>query len=210
VQPFLSVEGIAVPFDRANVDTDQIIPARFIMKPRDYDYGTLLFHDLRFGPRAEPEFPLEAPLYRDAIIMVTATNFGCGSAREQAAYALQDFGIRALIGPSFGDIFRTNCVKNGILPAEVDADVAAELCAALRRAPSAPTRVDLEAQTITDPAGRTLPFRVSDGHRAQLVSGKDDIARTLENEARMEAFEQDYRRRADWSRPTLDGSIASR
>jgi 3-isopropylmalate/(R)-2-methylmalate dehydratase small subunit len=207
MEPFRSVTGIAVPFDRINVDTDQIIPARFIMKPRDYDYSTLLFHDLRFGLSAQPDFPLDAPVYRGARIMVTAANFGCGSAREQAAYALQDFGIRALIGPSFGDIFRTNCVKNGILLAQVDADVSVALCGALLAEPGAAMSVDLEQQVIVDPAQRTIAFRISDGDKAQLLSGKDDITRTLEHEARMDAFERDYIRGATWIRPPVGAVI---
>ncbi len=127
MEPIRRIEGVAVPFERANVDTDQIIPARFIMKPRDYDYGSLLFHDLRFGPQAEAGFPLDEPVYRQAKIMVTAANFGCGSAREQAAYALQDFGIRVLIAPSFGGIFYNNSFRNGLLPVELPED----RCAAL-------------------------------------------------------------------------------
>ena len=204
MEPFRSAEGIAIPFDRVNVDTDQIIPARFIMKPRDYDYSTLLFHDLRFGPRAEPSFPLDLPAYRDARIMVTGVNFGCGSAREQAAYALQDFGIRALIGPSFGGIFHTNCTKNGILLAQVAVEIAAALCAALRTKPMGTIAVELERQTVVGPDGHAIPFQISDGDKAQLLSGKDDITRTLEHEDRIDAFEQNHVRASGWSRPPLE------
>ena len=131
-------------------------------------------------------------------------NFGCGSAREQAAYALQDFGIRALIGPSFGGIFHTNCIKNGILLAQVDAEIAAALCAALRAKPMATMQVELERQIIVDPARRAIPFQISDGDKAQLLSGKDDITRTLEHEASIDAFERDYIRGCEWSRPPLE------
>lgn len=209
MEPFRSVEGIAIPFDRANVDTDQIIPARFIMKPRDYDYSTLLFHDLRFGPRSEPDFPLDTPTYRDAKIMVTGVNFGCGSAREQAAYALQDYGIHALIGPSFGSIFHSNCVKNGILPAVVDAEVAAALSSSLRSKAGSRMKIDLDTQTITDPNGKTFPFRIGNGDKAQLLSGKDDITRTLEHETEINAFEEAYGRSSKWSRLPL-GALAEK
>jgi 3-isopropylmalate/(R)-2-methylmalate dehydratase small subunit len=204
MEPFRSAEGIAVPFDRVNVDTDQIIPARFIMKPRDYDYSTLLFHDLRFGPRAEPDFPLDAPAYHDAKIMVTGVNFGCGSAREQAAYALQDFGIRALIGPSFGGIFHANCIKNGILLAEVDTEVATALCALLRTKPRASMSVHLERQVVIGPEGNTIPFHISDSDKAQLLSGEDDITRTLKHEAKIDEFEQACLRASTWSRPPIE------
>ena len=210
MKPLVAIAGAAVPFNRANVDTDQIIPARFIMKPRDFDYATVLFHDLRFGPTAERDFPLERPAYRGANVIVTGENFACGSAREQAVWALQAWGIQALIGPSFGGIFYANCMKNGLLPAIVDASVAADLCAGLERQPGARLRVNLVDQTITTGAGRRIAFRIGESQKAQLVSGKDDIARTFEHETAIVAHEQAAAAAATWSRPSFDEAIAPR
>ena len=204
------VEGIAIPFNRGNVDTDQIIPARFIMKPRDFDYATVLFHDLRFGPTAERDFPLERAAYRGGKVIVTGENFACGSAREQAVWALQDWGIRVLVGPSFGGIFYANCIKNGILPAVVDSAVAAELCAALEREPGTRLRVSLTDQSITTGDGHRIAFRIGESHKAQLLSGQDDIARTLEHEAAILAHEQAAAESATWSRPSFDEAITPR
>lgn len=210
MEPFLRIEGIAVPFDRPNVDTDQIVPARFIMKPRQFDYSEVLFHDLRKGPAAEPGFPLDRPEYRGARILVTAENFACGSAREQAVYALQDTGIRALIGPSFGGIFYTNCIKNGILPAIVDAAAASALCAALSRVPGSVVAIDLPRQTIATGDGQSFAFRIGEGDKAQLMGGMDDITRTLEHEPEILAHERAAAAAATWTRPSFDEAIGSR
>ena len=201
---------IAVPFHRANIDTDQIVPARFIMKPRRFDYGTALFHDLRFGPSAEPGFPLDRPEYKGAAIIVTAENFACGSAREQAVWALQDFGIRVLIGPSFGGIFYANCMKNAILPAIVDAKVAASLARELETRPGTRLGVDLEAQRITTEDGRVYQFTIAPSHKARLQSGKDDIARTLELEGAIVAHEEKLAATARWTRPLLEPATPRR
>jgi 3-isopropylmalate/(R)-2-methylmalate dehydratase small subunit len=200
MEPLRRLRGIGLPFDRDNVDTDQLIPGRFIMKPRDYDYAGLLFHDLRFGPRSGEGFILDTPPYQRASIMVTGSNFGCGSAREQAVYALQDFGLRALIGPSFGGIFYTNCIKNGVLPAIVDVKIARLLCEQLRKRPGAELEVDIESRTIVDVAGEKHPFRIEENDRRQLIEGKDDITRTLEHESRLVAFERAYQASARWTR----------
>ena len=210
MEPLRRIEGIAIPFDRPNVDTDQVIPARFIMKPRDFDYAGALFHDLRFGPNAERDFPFDRPEHRGATIAVTGENFACGSAREQAVWALQEFGIRALIGPSFGGIFYANCIKNGVLPAIVDAPAAAALCGTLRATPGAKLEVSLDEQVIRTPGGESIAFRIGEGPRAQLLSGKDDIARTLEHERAIEAFERKTAIYARWSRPSFDEAAKPR
>lgn len=203
MEPFGLVEGIAVPFHRPNVDTDQIVPARFIMKPRKYDYAKALFCDLRSGPTAEAAFPLDLPAHRGATIMVTGENFACGSAREQAVWALQDFGIRVLVGPGFGGIFYANCMKNGILPAIVDAQAAAALAARIERQPELRLRVDLDAERIWLREGGEIPFRIAASHKAQLQGGKDDITRTLEHEAAIAAHEEALASGARWTRPLL-------
>ena len=210
MEAFVEVEGIAVPFDRANVDTEQIIPARFIMKPRAFDYATALFHDLRFGPTAESDFPLDRATSRGAKILVTAENFACGSAREQAVWALQDWGIRVLVGPSFGGIFYANCMQNGILPAIVEGAIAAELSAELERDPGTRLRVNLADQVITTGDGRRIAFRIGESHKAQLLSGTDDITRTLEHEAAIVAHEQATVAAAKWSRPSFDEAVGTR
>lgn len=201
MEPVRRISGIAVPFPRPNVDTDQIIPGRYIMKPRRFDYSTVLFHDLRFGAGAESDFPLERPRYRGAKVMVTAENFACGSAREQAVYALQDWGIRAVIGPSFGGIFYVNGIKNGLLLAQVTPEFAAALCAALEDAPGATVDVDLQAQQVIGPGGLQAPFAIGPGDKAQLLSGKDDITRTLEHEAAIVDHEANAAEACTWRRP---------
>jgi 3-isopropylmalate/(R)-2-methylmalate dehydratase small subunit len=199
--PVLRISGVAVPFHRPNVDTDQIIPGRYIMKPRRFDYSTVLFHDLRFGAGAEAAFPLDQPCYRGASVMVTAENFACGSAREQAVYALQDWGIRAVVGPSFGGIFYVNCIKNGLLLAQVTPEFATALCAALEADPGATVDVDLPSQQVIGPGGLRAPFAIGPGDKAQLLSGKDDITRTLEHEAAIVEHEAQAAGERTWSRP---------
>jgi 3-isopropylmalate/(R)-2-methylmalate dehydratase small subunit len=198
MEPLIEFEGVAVPFNRANVDTDQIIPARFIMKPRKFDYSTVLFHDQ----------PLDRAALRGATLIVTGENFACGSAREQAVWALQDWGIRVVIGPSFGGIFYGNCMKNGVLPAIVERDVAQELCGKLER--GATLRVNLPDQLITTADGQHIRFDIDEGHKAQLLSGKDDITRTLEHEAAIVAHERASAAASDWSRPSFDEAIGTR
>jgi len=205
MSPFQTVTGIAIPYDAANVDTDQLIPARFLMKPRAYDYGKLLFCDLRSNAR---DFPLDLPVYKGAKAMITGANFGCGSAREQAAYALKEFGIVALAGPSFGDIFRTNCVKNGILLAQIDTEVADALRKALHGAPGTSLTFDLLGQTIIH-HGTAIPFKISEADRDQLLSGKDDITRTLEHDEEILAFERHYYRNNRWTPASIAGNAPS-
>ncbi|MCE2945682.1 MAG: 3-isopropylmalate dehydratase small subunit [bacterium] len=201
MEPVGRITGIAVPFHRPNVDTDQIIPGRYIMKPRRFDYSTVLFHDLRFGSGAEAAFPLDQPRYHGAKVMITAENFACGSAREQAVYALQDWGIRAVVGPSFGGIFYVNGIKNGLLLAQVTPRFAAALCAALEDAPGATVDVDLPSQQVSGPGGLRAPFTIGPGDKAQLLSGKDDITRTLEHEVAILGHEASAAERCTWRRP---------
>jgi 3-isopropylmalate/(R)-2-methylmalate dehydratase small subunit len=193
--------GIAVPIDAANVDTDQIIPARFLLKSRACDFGPLLFHDLRFGPNTDPAFTLNDRRYAGARIIVGNVNFGCGSSREQAPYALWDYGIRAVIAPSFGDIFRLNCVKNGILPAEVSIAEADALRFGLREKPGAKIGIDLESMMIAVDGGEDCRFAIDARQREQLLKGEDDISRTLHHEHTIAAFERRYQSRHGWAPP---------
>jgi 3-isopropylmalate/(R)-2-methylmalate dehydratase small subunit len=176
---FTTLEAIACPLGLANVDTDQLIPARFMSRPRDQGYGAYLLHDLRFdaggGPR--PDFILNAPHYANARILVARRNFGTGSSREAAVYALWDYGIRCVVAPSFGDIFASNAVKNGLLPAIVDEGDVETLLRDM--ATSAPVlRVDLDTQSVGTEA-RQFAFQVDPVHRLQLLNGWDDVDLTL-------------------------------
>src|SRR2546423_6200514 len=158
---FIRLTGVACPLDVANLNTDQLIPARFLKLPRSAGLAAALLRDLRFDAdgRERPDFPLNRPAWREAKIIVGARNFGCGSSREAAVYALYDYGIRCVIAPSFGDIFAGNAAQNGLLTAAVADDAAAALTRLLDETPDAPVTVDLEQQTIAC-RGETLRFTI--------------------------------------------------
>ena len=197
---FTVLTAVAVPIDAANVDTDQIIPARFHREPRGDGYGRFLFHDLRFGDNGAPskDFILDREPFREARILVGDRNFGCGSSREGAVFALVDYGFGCVIAPSFGDIFRTNCVKNGVLPIVAEADVAADLRRQLHDTPGATVTVDLDAQTFAAPDGKVHTFDIDPFNKRCLLKGLDDIDVTLEYEHDIAAFEERYRADAPW------------
>src|SRR5437879_2493204 len=155
MQPFTTLTAAAVPMDLPNIDTDRVIPARFLRKPREAGYEKFFFHDVRFNADGSEngDFILNQAPYRQAKILVTAENFGCGSSREGAVWALMDHGIRCVIGPSFGDIFFENCFKNGLLAIVVPGEIASDLRSALAVRPGTTLTVHLEAQTIVCPAG---------------------------------------------------------
>jgi 3-isopropylmalate/(R)-2-methylmalate dehydratase small subunit len=200
---FTRLTAVAAPIDLPNVDTDRIVPARFLRKPKNPEYGRYLFHDLRFddagAPR--PEFVLNQPVYRAAQILVTAENFGCGSSREMAVWALDAHGIRAVIAPSLGDIFHQNCVKNGLLPVILPGDVVAGLRRQLHERPGATMAVDLETQTVTAPDGAGHRFEIDPFARQMLLTGQDEIALTLGHEAEIAGFEARQRREMPWVVP---------
>ena len=192
MQPFTRLTAIAAPLDQANVDTDRIIPARFLRKPRGDGYDRYLFHDDRFaddGAEAA-DFVLNRPHFRDAIILVTDSNFGCGSSREGAVYALADYGIRAIIAPSFGDIFYQNLLKNGLLPIRLPAEVVAGWRRRLHEAPGAAIAIDLLAQTVSGPDGASQSFEIDAFAKTCLLEGVDDIKLTLRYEAQISAYEK--------------------
>src|SRR5450631_490150 len=198
---FTTVEAIACPLGLANVDTDQLIPARFMSRSRDQGYGAYLLHDLRFdaggGPR--PDFILNGPRYANATILVARRNFGTGSSREAAVYAMWDYGIRCVIAPSFGDIFASNAVKNGLLPAIVDeADVETLL---RDLATSAPVlRVDLQTQSVGIDA-RQFGFQIDPVRRLQLLNGWDDIDLTLRHAETIATYRRDRVAAEPWIIP---------
>jgi 3-isopropylmalate/(R)-2-methylmalate dehydratase small subunit len=199
---FTRITASACPLDVANLNTDQLIPARFLKRPRSAGFGKVLLHDLRFDAqgRERSDFPLNRAQWRNARIMVGGRNFGCGSSRESAVYALWDYGIRCVIAPSFGDIFAGNAVQNGLLTAVVTETEAAEIIASLTSTPELPVTVDLEQQTIVC-GNRTYAFAIDPVRRARLINGWDDIAMTETFRDRIAAFKADDRARRPWAVP---------
>ena len=202
MEKFAKLTGAACPIDQANVNTDQIIPARFLKWTRAMGIGKVLFNDLRHDAegREKPDFPLNRPAWRNAKIVVAARNFGCGSSRESAVYALYDYGVRCVIAPSFGDIFSGNAVQNGLLTAVVTDAEAAEIMAALQENPELPLTVDLEEQRIVC-GNRIYSFTIDPVRRARLLNGWDDIALTQSHRDRIAAFKASDRAARPWAVP---------
>ena len=200
MEPFLHLDAAAVPIGMPNIDTDQIIPARFLWRERRDGFGHLLFHDLRFrdGGGAKPDFVLNQDAYRDARIVVAERNFGCGSSREHAVWALYDYGIRVVVAPSFGDIFFNNSFQNGLLPVVLPAERVAGLRALLEQSPGSHVAVDLEAQTVTGPDGAIDRFEIDPFRKECLLAGTDDISFTLGHGARIAEFENAYEAKIRW------------
>jgi 3-isopropylmalate/(R)-2-methylmalate dehydratase small subunit len=195
--PFTSLTVTAMPLARPNLDTDQIIPSRFLSRDRDDGtMGDVLFRDLRFTAEGveRPEFVLNQAPYRDAKIIVSERNFGCGSSREAAVWALYDYGFRAAIAPSFGDIFRNNCFKNGMLPVLLPRATVDGLIAQLQAMPGAAVRIDLPAQTVTFPDGTAHGFDIDPFGKECLVNGVDELGYTLSLRDQIAAFEKRYER----------------
>jgi 3-isopropylmalate/(R)-2-methylmalate dehydratase small subunit len=199
---FVRLTGPACPINQANLNTDQILPARYLKWTRAMGIGNVLFQDLRFDAegREDPDFPINKPAWRNAKIVVAARNFGCGSSREAAVYALYDYGVRCVIAPSFGDIFSGNAVQNGLLTAMVTDDEAAAIMDALTQTPDLPVTVDLEQQTIVC-GGRTFRFSIDPVRRMRLLNGWDDIALTESYRDRIAAFKAKDRAARPWAQP---------
>src|SRR5712691_9431473 len=200
MEKFQKLDAVAVPMAAPNVDTDQIVPARFLRKPRSGGYGGFLFHDLRFDDvgAEKPGFVLNQPAYRGARILVGERNFGCGSSREHAVYALWDYGFRAVIAPSFGDIFFNNCFKNGLLPIVLPPAQVAALQAELTKQPGAHVKIDLDRQELRAPSGAVHPFEVDPFRKQCLLQGLDEIALTLGHDADIAAFERRQAEQLRW------------
>src|SRR5215468_4707412 len=181
MEPFLRLDAAAMPIGVPNIDTDQIIPARFLWRKRRDGFGHLLFHDLRFndGGAPKPDFVLNRDAYRDARIVVADRNFGCGSSREHAVWALYDYGIRAVVAPSFGDIFFNNSFQNGLVPVALPAERVAALRALLEQTPGSHLAIDLEAQTVSGPDGVLHGFEVDPFRKECLLAGADEVTFTL-------------------------------
>ena len=203
MQAFTTLTGIAAPLPKANVDTDQIIPARFLKSIERTGFGKNLFANFRYRENGSenPDFVLNQEPYRKAEILIAFENFGCGSSREHAPWALLDFGIRCVIAPDFADIFHNNCFKNGILPVRLPREVCEKLMDDAGMGVNARLTVDLERQVVVRPNGEEIPFDVDPFRKHLLLNGLDDIGQTLEHAAAIDAYEA--RQRA--ARPWLQG-----
>jgi len=197
MKPFGIHTGIVAPLDRPNVDTDQIIPKQFLKRIERTGFGEFLFYDWRYNARGEPEasFVLNADAYHGATILVAGKNFGCGSSREHAPWALLDYGFRAIIAPSFADIFANNCMKNGIVPVVLSESEIEELFRRTNDGQGYQVTVDLERRVVEDDQGFSASFVIDDFNRHCLLEGLDDIALTQQYEPQIAAFEA---RRAAW------------
>ena len=215
MEAFTVLDGLVAPMDRANVDTDLIIPKQFLKSIKRSGFGPNLFDELRYLDEGQPdedcsgrplnsEFPLNSPRYQGASVLLARENFGCGSSREHAPWALVDFGFRCIIAPSFADIFRSNSFKNGLLCIELDAGTVDALFTQMYADDGYRLVVDLEQQCINTPAGEAIPFEVDVFRRDCLLNGLDDIGITLKSEARIREFEAAHQARFPWVFSTLE------
>ncbi len=209
MKAFIVEEGLVMPLDRANVDTDYIIPKQFLKSIRRSGFGANLFDEHRYldagepdgdnsKRRVNPDFVLNQPRYQGASILLARDNFGCGSSREHAPWALDDYGFRAVIAPSFADIFFNNCFKNGILPIVLDRNIVGKLFEETEAAPGYRLRIDLPGQVVVRPDGSETGFEVDEFGKHCLLNGLDDIGITLEDEVAIRAFEQGWQERSPW------------
>ncbi|MDO8812839.1 MAG: 3-isopropylmalate dehydratase small subunit [Gallionella sp.] len=209
MQKFTLLDGLAMPLDRANVDTDAIIPKQFLKSIKRSGFGPNAFDEWRYLDHGEPgmdnskripnpDFVLNQPRYQGAQILLARENFGCGSSREHAPWALEDYGFRAIIAPSFADIFFNNCFKNGLLPIRLDAEKMDALFKAVEATPGYRLKVDLEQQSIAAPDGAVYPFEVEAFRKHCLLNGLDDIGLTLQHVGEIAAFEAKHRAAQPW------------
>jgi len=209
MKAFTVHEGLVMPLDRANVDTDFIIPKQFLKSIKRTGFGVNLFDEHRYLDKGEPDsdnskrplnpdFVLNQPRYRGASVLLARENFGCGSSREHAPWALDDYGFRVIIAPSFADIFFNNCFKNGVLPIVLETDIIKDLFEKTARNEAYSLKVDLASQTITCPDGSQIHFDVDGFRKHCLLNGLDDIGLTLESAEAISAFEADWRERSPW------------
>lgn len=209
MKSFTVIKGIAAPMDRANVDTDMIIPKQFLKSIKRTGFGKNLFDELRYLDEGKPdqscegrpvnaEFPLNFPRYKNASILLARENFGCGSSREHAPWALDDYGFRSVIAPSFADIFFNNCFKNGLLPIILSEAIVDQLFKEMYAAEGYELTVDLAAQTVTTPSGESFGFEVDAFRKHCLLNGLDDIGLTLEHADKIRAYETKRRSEAPW------------
>ncbi|MGV8933391.1 MAG: 3-isopropylmalate dehydratase small subunit [Gallionellaceae bacterium] len=209
MQKFTLLDGLVVPLDRANVDTDAIIPKQFLKSIKRSGFGVNAFDEWRYLDHGEPgmdnskrkinpDFVLNKVQYKGAQILLTRENFGCGSSREHAPWALEDFGLRAIIAPSYADIFFNNCFKNGLLPIRLDAALVDELFKAEAKMPGFHLKIDLEQQKITAVDGTVYPFEVEAFRKHCLLNGLDDIGLTMQHVEVIKKYEQRRKEEAPW------------
>jgi 3-isopropylmalate/(R)-2-methylmalate dehydratase small subunit len=221
MQKFTRHTGLVAPLDRANVDTDQIIPKQFLKSIRRTGFGPNLFDEWRYldhgepgrdpsARRPNPNFVLNLPRYQGASILLTRRNFGCGSSREHAAWALQEFGFCALIAPAFAEIFHSNCLKNGLLPVVLPEAVVDRLFAEEQAQPGYRLTVDLAEQIVVTEAGATFRFAIDAFRRQCLLNGWDDISMTLRHADKIRAFENERLARMPWLAPVRTGDPGER
>jgi 3-isopropylmalate/(R)-2-methylmalate dehydratase small subunit len=201
MEKFTKLTGVAAPLDMINVDTDMIIPKQFLKTIKRTGLGTALFHEMRTKAdgSANPDFVLNKPAYKHAQILVAGGNFGCGSSREHAPWALLDFGIRCVLSTSFADIFYNNCFKNGILPIVLPQDDIDKLMDDAARGANAVVSIDLETQEIRGPDGGCIRFEIDPFRKQCLLNGWDDIGLSLQKESRISAFEAKRQRDMPWA-----------
>jgi len=209
MRPYTKHTGLAAPLDLANVDTDMIIPKQFLKSIKRTGFGKNLFDELRYEDEGQPdqecdgrplrkEFVLNQDRYEDASVLLARQNFGCGSSREHAPWALDDYGFRAIIAPSFADIFYNNCFKNGLLPIVLQTEEVDQLFAEVALREGAQITIDLESQTVTSPSGATFEFNVDNFRKHCLLNGLDDIGLTLQQDAAIHRYEEKRMKEAPW------------
>ncbi|HUH88281.1 MAG TPA: 3-isopropylmalate dehydratase small subunit [Pusillimonas sp.] len=209
MQAFTTLTGLVAPLDRSNVDTDAIVPKQYLKSIARTGFGRHLFDELRFTDVGElgqepesrqknPHFSLNQPRYQGASILLTRENFGCGSSREHAPWALHDYGFRAIVAVSFAGIFYDNCFKNGLLPVSLGAELVDELFREVGAQEGYTLRIDLASQTLITPTGRVLKFLIDPSRKHRLLNGLDDIAVTLEDAAAIQRYEQTRSRQEPW------------
>jgi 3-isopropylmalate/(R)-2-methylmalate dehydratase small subunit len=197
---FTEMTGVAAPMDMINIDTDMVIPKQYLTTVERTGLGKGLFHEMRYNKDGSdnPDFVLNKPAYKNATILVAGENFGCGSSREHAPWALLDFGFRCVIAPSFADIFYNNCFKNGILPIRLPQEDVDKLMDDAERGANATVTIDLESQTITGPDGGEITFEVKEFKKHCLLNGLDDVGLTMEHEDKITSFEDDRKVTQPW------------
>jgi len=209
MKPFITYTGIVAPLDRANVDTDAIIPKQFLKSIKKTGFGPHLFDEWRYLDHGEPgmditqrkknpEFVLNQPRFEKATILIARENFGCGSSREHAPWAIEDYGFRAILAPSFADIFFSNCFKNGILPIILPAEIIDDLFKAINKQEGYSLTIDLENQFVILPSDNKINFQVDAFRKHCLINGLDDIGLTMQHSETIKAFEKNYYQKNSW------------
>jgi 3-isopropylmalate/(R)-2-methylmalate dehydratase small subunit len=195
MRPFITHSGLVLPLDRVNVDTDQMVPKQFLKALTREGFGRILFYDWRYtqpGEKPNPDFILNRPEYKGASVLLTRANFGCGSSREHAPWAIGDYGFRAILAPSYADIFYNNCFKNGILPAILKESDIDELFKRAESDRSYALAVDLPNETVSDNKGLTVSFEIAPSRKEVLLKGLDDIGTSLQQVSAIDAYEKTH------------------